>query len=85
MGIILLLTVLASILVTVGCLGMFITTTKRINEIERDLNSHNNEITNQKRRIGIIEKRAEEQSDKIVICHEWDNGKAPKFPTEGGF
>lgn len=85
MGIILFLTVTASILVTVGCLGMFINTTRRINELEKDLRSHGTEITEHKRRIGIIEKRAEKESDKLVIVHSWDDKNSPNFPSKEGF
>ena len=85
MGIILLLTVTASIMVTVGCLGMFISTTKRISDLERDLRSHRAEISEHKRRIGIIEKRDASKSDKIVIVHGWDDSSAPNFPSKEGF
>lgn len=85
MDVILFFTVTALILVTIGLLGMFINTERRIREIERELDSHETEITNHKRDIRAINNRRSQEHDNIVIVHQWDDSHAPDYPSKGGF
>ncbi len=86
MHVLLFLTVSAVILISVGLIGMFISATKRINELEKSLNVVDKELTNHKRSIRILNEREAQKSDKVVVYHEWSqSGQTPKYPSQEGF
>ena len=82
MDIILLFTVTAAILVTIGLLGLYINVTARIKNIERDMKAHRAELSNHKSRLKVIEERAAQESDRIVITHEWKEAGDIRYPSQ---
>lgn len=84
MKVILMLTVVGTICVTVGLLGLYVSTTKRLYALEKEIKAHKSELTTHKRQIGVIEKRAQDESDRIVITHEYTAKDAPSYPNKEG-
>ena len=82
MRLILGLTILGVVLVTLGLLGLYVDVTRRLHHIEDQLKKHNAEISDHKRDIRVIKERAAQESDKVVVVHEW---KADNAPEIGGF
>lgn len=84
MRMILLLTVAGFILVTVGLFALYLQTCSRLYAIEKELKARKGELTTHKREIKVLENRAAEQSDKVVICHEYTGKDAPSYPNKEG-
>lgn len=82
MRILLLLTLVGIILITLGLTGFYINVCYRLNEIEESMKSYDREITNQNRKIRVIQDREAEKSDKVIITYE-PKDTGVKFGGEG--
>lgn len=82
--ILLMLTVCATILITLGLSGMYYSATKRLYKLEREVKRHKQDIKTHNREIKVIKDRAAAQSDNIVICHRYDPSDAPIYPSKEG-
>lgn len=69
----------ASILITIGFGGLHFETRKRLEELEGALKRCDSELTDHKRKIRILNERADQESDKITIVYEPDNTQAPDY------
>jgi beta-lactamase regulating signal transducer with metallopeptidase domain len=78
----LLLTVIGTMMITVGLLGLYVNTTYRIRQIEKELKSHKKDIKQNRTDIAICKERAEQKSDHIVITHEWDEASGIRYPSQ---
>lgn len=78
----LLLTVIGTMMITVGLLGLYINTTYRIRQIEKELKSHKKDIKQNRTDIDICKERAAQESDHIVITHEWNEASGIRYPSE---
>ena len=78
----LLLTVLGSIMVTVGLLGLYFNITYRLNKIEHDMKDHRKNIRKNHQDIKILKERAAQESDRIVISHEWQEADGIRYPSQ---
>lgn len=72
----------AVICVTVGGLGLYFTTKKRIEDIEEALLLYDKEITNNKREIRKLDHRLDQQCDRVIIYHK--NDSDIKYPNQEG-
>ncbi len=78
-----LLFVLAGLIcVTVGGLGLYFTTKKRIEDIEEALLLYDREITNNKREIRKLDRKLDQQCDHVIIYHK--NDSDIKYPNQEG-
>lgn len=84
MELLLLLTVSGFILVTVGLSALYISATRRLNKIERELAGHAGDIKTHGRDIHVLKTRAADASDHIVITHEYTSKDAPSYPNKEG-
>lgn len=82
----LLLTIIGTVLIAVGLLGLFWSVTKRLYDLERELDYHKKEITNHKRDLFALKNRKPEksESDNIYIYHRYDDSSAPIYPSKEG-
>lgn len=72
----------AVICVTVGGLGLYFNTKKRIEDIEEALLLYDKEITNNKREIRKLDRRLDQQCDRVIIYHK--NDSDIKYPNQEG-
>lgn len=72
----------AVICVTVGGLGLYFNTKKRIVDIEEALLLYDKEITNNKREIRKLDHRLDQQCDRVIIYHK--NDSDIKYPNQEG-
>ena len=80
-----LLFVLAGVIcVTVGGLGLYFTTKKRIDELEEALIAYDRDITNNKREIRKLDRKLDRQCDRVIIYHENDSSSDIKYPNQEG-
>ena len=80
-----LLFVLAGVIcVTVGGLGLYFTTKKRIDELEEALIAYDRDITNNKREIRKLDRKLDQQCDRVVITHEWQEVSGIHYPNQEG-
>lgn len=80
-----LLFVLAGLIcVTVGGLGLHFTTKKRIDELEEALIAYDRDITNNKREIMKLDRKLEQQCDRVIIYHTNENDSNIKYPNQEG-
>lgn len=82
MKLLLMFTVLGTVLVATGLLGLWIQTTLRIREIENELKANSKDIKKNRRKISILEERDAQKSDKIVISHEWNEAAGIRYPSQ---
>lgn len=78
----LLLTVVGIILIALGLTCMYINTMHRLTEIEKDIKTHEGEITEHKRKIGVLERRDMKKSDNVYLFTVGENDI--KFPSKEG-
>lgn len=71
MRLLLALTVIGSILIAVGLLGLYAKTTIRLNELQRELKASKRDISKNHNDIKILKQRAADESDRIIIQHEY--------------
>lgn len=79
---ILLMTVLGSIMVTVGLLGLYFNITYRLNKIEHDMKDHRKNIRKNHQDIKVLKERTAQESDRIVIEHAWQEADGIRYPSQ---
>lgn len=80
-----LLFVLAGVIcVTVGGIGLYITTKQRLDELEEALIAYDRDITNNKREIRKLDRKLDQQCDRVIIYHKNDNDSDIKYPNQEG-
>jgi hypothetical protein len=82
MKVILLLTVLGTTLIAVGLLGLYVNVTMRLKEIENDIHDIKKKSSRNRERIRILEDRAADQSDHVIITHKWDEVSGIRYPSQ---
>lgn len=82
MDIILLFAIAAAICVTVGGLGLYFETKKRLEDIEEALLAYDRDITNNKREIRKLDRKLDQQCDRVIIYH--NDGSDIKYPNQEG-
>lgn len=82
MDIILLFALAAAICVTIGGLGLHFITKKRIDELEEALLAYDKDITNNKREIRKLDRKLDQQCDRVIIYHK--NDSDIKYPNQEG-
>lgn len=84
MDIILFFALAAAICVTVGGLGLYFNTKKRLEDIEEALLLYDKEITNNKRDIRKLDRKLDQQCDRVIIYHKNENDSDIKYPNQEG-
>lgn len=84
MEFLLLLTVIGMILVTLGLSAMWVSATRRLNAIERELAGYKSDIKTHGRDIRVLKTRAADASDRVIITHEYTTKDAPSYPSKEG-
>lgn len=80
-----LLFVLAGVIcVTVGGLGLYFTTKQRLDELEEALIAYDRDITNNKRDIRKLDRKLNQQCDRVIIYHKNDNDSDIRYPNKEG-
>ena len=82
MDLILFFALAAVICLTIGGLGLYVNTKKRIEDIEEALLLYDKEITNNKREIRKLDHRLDQQCDRVIIYHK--NDSDIKYPNQEG-
>ena len=82
MDVILFFALAAVICVTVGGLGLYFNTKKRIEDIEEALLLYDKELTNNKREIRKLDRKLDQQRDRVIIYHK--NDSDIKYPNQEG-
>lgn len=82
MDVILFFALAAVICLTIGGLGLYFNTKKRIEDIEEALLLYDKEITNNKREIRKLDHRLDQQCDRVIIYHK--NDSDIKYPNQEG-
>lgn len=84
MDIILFFAVAAAICVIVGGLGLYFNTKKRIEDIEEALLTYDRDITNNKREIRKLDRKLDQQCDRVIIYHKNEQDQELRFPNKEG-
>ena len=75
------LTILGIVLVTVGLLGLYVNVTHRLNKLQRELKASNRDIRKNHNEIKVLKERAAQESDRIIIQHEYKSADI-SFPNQ---
>ena len=65
------LTILGIVLITVGLLGLYVNVTHRLNKLQRELKASIRDISKNHNEIKVLKERAAQESDRIIIQHEY--------------
>lgn len=82
MKVLLMLTIVGTVLIATGLLGLYVQTTLRIREIERNIKSNHKDIKKNRHEIDILKEREAQKSDKLVITHEWNEAADIRYPSQ---
>lgn len=82
MKILLLWTVVGSILIAVGLLGLYANVTARLRAIEKSIKKSNKDHSRMNQRVRVLEERDAAKSDRIVISHEWAEADGIRYPSQ---
>lgn len=82
--ILLMLTVCATIFVTLSLSGMYYSTVKRLYKLEKEVKRHKQDIKTQSREIRVIKDRAAAYSDHVLVYHKYNDSDAPIYPSKEG-
>lgn len=82
MKVILLLTVLGTTMIAVGLLGLYVNVTMRLKAIENDIHDIKKKSSRNRERIRILEDRAADESDHVIITHSWDEVSGIRYPSQ---
>lgn len=82
MDVILFFALAAVICLTIGGLGLYFNTKKRIEDVEEALLLYDKEITNNKREIRKLDHRLDQQCDRVIIYQKTDSDI--KYPHQEG-
>lgn len=74
----------AAICVIVGGLGLYFNTKKRLEDIEEALLAYDRDITNNKRDIRKLDRKLDQQCDRVIIYHKNENDSDIKYPNQEG-
>lgn len=80
--VVLLFVLAGAICVTVGGIGLYFDTKKRLDELEEALIAYDRDITNNKREIRKLDSKLDQQCDRVIIYHE--NDSDIKYPSQEG-
>lgn len=84
MQVLLFITICGFIAVSVGLFGLYVSATKRLDELEADINKDRDEITRHKKDIKRLKDHDEAKADKVVIVHEYADESGLSFPNKEG-
>lgn len=73
-----------AICVTIGGLGLYFITKKRLDELEEALIAYDRDITNNKREIRKLDRKLDQQCDRVIIYHKNDSDSDIKYPNQEG-
>ena len=82
MKVILLMTIIGSIMITIGLMGLYFNVTYRLSKLEHDMKDQRKDIRKNHSDIKVIKERAAQESDKIIIQHEWTEAKGIRYPSQ---
>ena len=84
MQVLLFITICGFIAVSVGLFGLYVSATRRLDELEAGINKDRDEITRHKRDINRLRDRETAKADKVVIVHEYNDESGLSFPNKEG-
>lgn len=82
MKVILLLTVIGTTMIAVGLLGLYVNMTMRLKDVENDIQEVKKKHSRTRERVKILENRAADESDHVIITHSWDEVSGIRYPSQ---
>ena len=82
MKVILMMTVIGTIMIALGLLGLYINVSMRLQDIEDSVKEVKKNHSRTRQRVKDLEDQAKKEADQIEIVHKYDDSGAPQF---GGF
>ena len=80
--ILLMLTIIGTIMIAVGLLGLYINVTKRLNDIEKSLSKSEKKHSRTRQRVKDLEDQAKKEADQITFYHKWDEAADIRYPSQ---
>lgn len=82
MQLILMLTVVGTIAITIGLIGLYSSVVIRLNKIEKDMKKRSRKHDRLEGRVYVLEQRDRDEADHIIIKHEWDEASGIRYPSQ---
>lgn len=82
MKVLLMLTIIGTVMIAVGLLGLYINVTMRLHDIEDSIDDVKKKHSRTRQRVKVLEDRAAEESDRVIITHKWDEASGIRYPSQ---
>ena len=82
MQLILMLTVVGTIAITIGFIGLYSSVVIRLNKIEKSMKKRSREHNRLEGRVYVLEQRDRDEADHIIIKHEWNELDGVRYPSQ---
>ena len=82
MKVLLMLTIIGTIMIAVGLLGLYINVTKRLNDIEKSFSKSEKKHSRTRQRVRDLEEEARKKKDSVTFFHKWDEADSIRYPSQ---
>lgn len=80
--ILLMMTIVGTIMIAVGLLGLYVNVTKRLRDIERSVGDVRKKHSRTRQRVKDLEDQAKKEADQITFYHKWDEAADIRYPSQ---
>lgn len=80
--ILLMLTIIGTVMIAVGLLGLYINVTMRLHDIEDSIDDVRKKHSRTRQRVKDLEDEANRKKDSVTIFHKWDEADGIRYPSQ---
>lgn len=80
--ILLMMTIVGTIMIAVGLLGLYVNVTKRLHDIERSVGDVKKKHSRTRQRVKELEDEANRKKNSVTIFHKWDEADGIRYPSQ---
>lgn len=82
MKVLLMLTIIGTVMIAVGLLGLYINVTMRLHDIEDSIDDVRKKHSRTRQRVRDLEDEARKKKDSVTIFHQWDEADGIRYPSQ---
>ena len=82
MKVLLMLTIIGTIMIAVGLLGLYINVTMRLHDIEDSIDDVRKKHSRTRQRVRDLEEEARKKKDSVTFFHKWDEADGIRYPSQ---
>lgn len=82
MKVLLMLTIIGTVMIAVGLLGLYINVTMRLHDIEDSVDDVRKKHSRTRQRVKNLEDEAKQKKDSVTIFHKWYEAADIRYPSQ---